>query len=120
MFSLIIAAALAFTLEKDYQKVICEEMHGQLEVVTDSGTRCDCLTETNAIEFDFAHKWAEAIGQSLDYGMHFKKRPGIVLIMGDEAGDVKYLEELLRINEVYGLGIDIWATNKLGTFAKVN
>ena len=33
------------------------------------GTRCDILTDTHAIEVDFADKWAEAIGQSLNYAM---------------------------------------------------
>ena len=33
------------------------------------GARCDILTETHAIEVDFADKWAEAFGQSLNYAM---------------------------------------------------
>ncbi len=40
----------------------CKEMGGQTEVVLDDGTRCDCVTDEYAIEFDFADKWAEAIG----------------------------------------------------------
>ena len=38
-----------------------------MEVVMKDGTRCDILTSTHAIEVDFAKKWAEAIGQSLNY-----------------------------------------------------
>ena len=120
MLSFFMAAALVLALEKDYQGVVCDAMQGQREVVTQSGTRCDCLTETHAIEFDFASKWAEAIGQSLDYSAHLQKKPGIVLIMAEEAEDVKYLEELLYVIEKHKLGIDVWATNKLGTYAKVN
>ena len=39
--------------EKWYQQKWCEEKNGQVEVVLPDGTRCDCLTETHAIEFDF-------------------------------------------------------------------
>ena len=39
--------------EKWYQQKWCEAHRGQVEVVLPDGTRCDCLTETHAIEFDF-------------------------------------------------------------------
>ena len=48
------------------------------------GTRCDILTDTHAIEVDFADKWAEAIGQSLNYAMQTGKKAGIVLVLKDE------------------------------------
>ena len=44
-----------------------------MEVVMKDCTRCDILTATHAIEVDFARKWAEAIGQSLNYAMHTGK-----------------------------------------------
>jgi hypothetical protein len=36
-----------------YQQKWCEARKGQVEVVLPDGTRCDCLTDTHAIEFDF-------------------------------------------------------------------
>jgi hypothetical protein len=48
--------------EKWYQQRWCAEKNGQVEVVLSDRTRCDCLTDTNALEFDFGPKWAEAIG----------------------------------------------------------
>jgi hypothetical protein len=39
--------------EKWYQKKWCEEQKGKVEVVLPDGTRCDCVTATHAIEFDF-------------------------------------------------------------------
>jgi hypothetical protein len=39
--------------EKWYQEKWCEANKGQVEVVLPNGTRCDCLTDTHAIEFDF-------------------------------------------------------------------
>jgi hypothetical protein len=47
--------------EKWYQKQWCEKRNGQIEVVLADGTRCDCLTNTHAIEFDFGNNWAELI-----------------------------------------------------------
>jgi len=59
-----------------------------VEVVLPDKTRCDCLTETHAIEFDFGSKWAEAIGQALYYAIHANKRAGIVLVL--EKKDYRY------------------------------
>ena len=39
--------------EKWYQEKWCEAQKGQVEVVLPDGTRCDCVTDTHAIEFDF-------------------------------------------------------------------
>ncbi len=39
--------------EKWYQEKWCEAYKGQVEVVLPDGTRCDCVTDTHAIEFDF-------------------------------------------------------------------
>jgi len=39
--------------EKWYQAKWCEEQKGRVEVVLPDGTRCDCVTDTHAIEFDF-------------------------------------------------------------------
>lgn len=77
------------------------------------GTRCDCLTPTNAVEFDFGHKWAEAIGQALIYGAHTGRRPGIVLIL-EHPGDEKYLDRIETVRKAYGLSIDVWAVDRNG------
>lgn len=43
-------------------------------------TRIDILTQNFAIEVDWVHKWAEAIGQSLYYSAISYKKPGICLL----------------------------------------
>src|SRR5512135_3315001 len=68
-------------LEKWYQNRWCSEHGGQAEVALPDGTRADCITEKNAVEFDFGKKWAEAIGQALYYSVQTGKRPGVVLIL---------------------------------------
>ncbi len=76
--------------EKDYQEVWCKQAEGITEYVLDDGARVDCLTDKYAIEFDFAPKWAEAVGQSLYYALKTGKKPSIVLIL-EKKIDKRYL-----------------------------
>ena len=78
-----------------------------MEVVMKDGTRCDILTATQAIEVDFAKKWAEAIGQSLNYAMQTGKRPAVALILLAPA-DNKYIERVRKISAEYALGLTIY------------
>ena len=94
--------------EKGYQEIWCDDAGGRTEVSMPDGTRCDCLTETHAIEFDFGRKWAEAIGQSLSYAMQTNKRAGIVLIL-ETVKDRKYWIRMNSVIQHYGLPIDAWA-----------
>ena len=95
--------------EKWYQEKWCKENNGQLEVVLVDGTRCDCLTETHAIEFDFGSKWAESIGQSLYYGLQTGKKPGVVLIL-EKNKDRRYWIRLNSTIQHFTLPIDAWST----------
>ncbi len=89
----------------------CAAHGGETEVVLADNTRCDCVTATHAIEFDFGEKWTEAIGQSLHYGLQTGKRSGIVLILEDE-GDQRYWMRLNTTVEYYDLAIDTWQTDE--------
>ena len=80
--------------EKWYQQQWCQEQGGRVEVVLADRTRCDCLTQIHAIEFDFGSKWAEAIGQALYYGIQTGKKPGIVLILENQ----KDYKHWIRLN----------------------
>jgi len=93
--------------EKWYQEQWCAKHEGQEEVMMPDGTRCDCLTDTHAIEFDFGEKWAEAIGQSSYYALQTGKRPGIVLIL-ETVKERKYWLRLSSAIEHFGLPIDTW------------
>jgi hypothetical protein len=93
--------------EKHYQAIWCKAHDGQVEVVLPDRTRCDCLTDTHAIEFDFGNKWAEAIGQALYYSIQTGKRAGVVLILEKEK-DYRYWIRLNTIIEHYKLPIDTW------------
>jgi hypothetical protein len=93
--------------EKWYQERWCRERGGQVEVVMPDRTRCDCLTDNNAIEFDFGSNWAEAIGQSIYYSMQTEKRAGIVLILENKK-DRKYWIRLNTTIQHFNLPIDSW------------
>lgn len=93
--------------ERVYQVDWCQQERGRLEVVMPDGTRCDCLTRTHAVEVDFGRKWAEALGQSLNYAMQTGKKPGILLVI-ERAKDFEAVDRLQRIAERWGLPLTIW------------
>ncbi len=93
--------------EKYYQNLWCAEHNGQPEVVLPDRTRADCITAENAIEFDFGHKWYEAIGQALYYGLQTGKKPGVVLII-ENISDRKYWIRMNSTIEHFKLPIDTW------------
>ena len=92
--------------EKDYQNYFAKKIGGEIEVTAGDRTRCDILTKTHAIEVDFADKWGEAIGQSLNYGFQFNRKAGIVLILESE-NDYRHFLRINSIIEHYNLPINI-------------
>lgn len=98
---LILLCSPVLAKEADYQKANCK---GKIEFVLPDKTRIDCLTDEYAIEYDFGHKWAEAIGQSLHYARLTRKKAGIVLIVKD----MKYYHRLMDNIRFYNLPIEVW------------
>ena len=90
--------------ESYYQELNCT---GETEFRLPDATRVDCLTEEYATEFDFANKWAEAIGQALHYGRMTGKKPAIALIMEKES-DEKYYQRIIDNIVFYNLPITVW------------
>jgi hypothetical protein len=84
---------------------------GEIEVVLPDGTRCNCVTATHAIEFDFGSSWAEAVGQSSYYSIQTKKKAGIVLIL-EKIKDRKYWIRLNTTIEYFSMPIDTWNVGK--------
>lgn len=93
--------------ERWYQERWCEANHGVCEYRLPDGTRVDCVTDSHAIEFDFAAKWAEAIGQALYYSAQTGLQPGIVVII-ETADDHRYIERLEYAIASHNLNIDVW------------
>ena len=92
--------------EATYQARWCDCMKGVQEYELNDFTRVDCLTKTHAIEFDFANKVYEGIGQSLYYGIKTKKKPGIVLILENPEKEQKYVRRMKKVAKKKG--IDCW------------
>lgn len=92
--------------EKDYQALWCGMHNGKTEVVLPDKARVDCVTDTHAIEFDFAKKWGESIGQALYYSLVLNKQPGIVLILEKKSADDRYLARVKKVAKLYN--ITVW------------
>lgn len=91
--------------EKYYQNEWCSKACGKTEYRLDDNTRVDCLTNEYAIEFDFAPKWAESVGQSLYYAEKTNLKPGVVLIMEKDT-DYRYYKRLKVLADKYD--IKLW------------
>ncbi len=52
--------------EAAWRDALAEKLHARHEVVIEGG-RVDVLTDTQAIEIDWPHKWHEGLGQALHY-----------------------------------------------------
>ena len=93
--------------EKYYQAIWCAQNGGQLEVVLKDGSRCDCLTASHAVEFDFGKKWAESVGQALNYARQTNRRAGVVLIL-EKPQEKIGVERVQAIAQHYKLPLDVW------------
>lgn len=91
--------------EKYYQNEWCSRWHGAQEVTLKDKTRVDCVTKNYAVEFDFAQKWAESIGQAMYYAKMTGKNPAIILII-EKPSDFKHYKKAEKITE--DLGIKLW------------
>lgn len=76
----------------------CTPSFGKKEFRLWDMTRVDCLTKDYAIEFDFAKKWAESVGQALYYAEMTHKKPAVVLILQNLA-DMRYVKRVERVNK---------------------
>ena len=97
----------AQALEADYAEPWCAAQGGVAEKVLADRTRVDCLLPGFAVEVDYAHKWAEAMGQALHYGRMTGRMPGVLLIL-KKPGDVRYVHRLNTDAEHWGLPLFVW------------
>jgi predicted protein tyrosine phosphatase len=86
----------------------CGQAGGKMEHRLPDGARVDCLTGAYAVEFDFADKWAESVGQALHYAEATGREAGVVLILEQPADDAKYVERLRSALRHAGCPATIW------------
>lgn len=87
--------------ESSYQHAWCSAHKGIEEYENNDKTRVDCLTEYHAIEFDFANKWAESIGQALHYQLMTGKKAMVVLILEDPKKDMVYYNRVKKLAKIH-------------------
>ena len=104
--------------EKHYQAIFAKKMEGKEEVLLPDKTRCDVVTETHAVEVEFARKWTEGLGQSLWYSFQLNKKPGVVLIIEDEK-DRRFLVRLKSLLKHRKLDdVQIWTITQEGSITQ--
>src|SRR5574344_2938082 len=92
--------------EASYQNAWCSAHGGVTEYENKDFTRVDCLTATNAVEFDFANKWAESIGQALHYQLMTGKRAKVVLILEDPKTQMVYYNRVRELSKIHNFDAD--------------
>ncbi len=98
--------------EESYQQAWCNAHNGIMEYENEDFTRVDCLTKTHAVEFDFANKWAESIGQALHYGIMTGKKPLVVLILDEPDKQMVYFKRIQKIGKKYKIDTE-YVTNDI-------
>lgn len=99
-------ACLGAANELEQARVLAPKYAAQVEVRLPDDSRVDLLTATQAIEVDWAPKWAEAIGQATHYSILTDKKPAVILLLKDPANEWKHL---VRAAQVCGrLGIVLY------------
>ena len=105
LFTFNIVQAKHLYHEADYQKARCSKNGGILEYKNPDETRVDCLTKTHAVEFDFAKKWAESVGQAEHYALMTGKTGKVVLII-ETIKDFKYLERVKKLAKKHNFDVE--------------
>ena len=92
--------------ESSYQHAWCSINKGIEEFENKDKTRVDCLTETHAVEFDFANKWAESIGQALHYQKMTGKRAKVILILEKPKQQMVYFTRVLELGKIHDFDVE--------------
>jgi len=106
VFVVAIAASPPDRIRWESERHACDRLAPQYQAETEvrlaDGCRVDLLSDTEAIEVDFAAKWAEAIGQSLYYAIETGRQPAIVLLTRRDR-DERFVERCRKVCAVYGI-----------------
>lgn len=92
--------------ESSYQHAWCAAHNGIEEFENKDYTRVDCLTDKYAVEFDFANKWAESIGQALHYQRMTGKKAKVVLILEDPKKEMVYYHRVKKLGRIHNFEVE--------------
>jgi len=92
--------------ESSYQHAWCSAHKGVEEYENKDYTRVDCLTSVHAVEFDFANKWAESVGQALHYQKMTGKKGMVVLILEEPKKEMVYYNRVKDLSKIYNFDVE--------------
>ena len=99
--------------ESSYQHSWCSAHKGIEEYENQDNTRVDCLTTYHAVEFDFANKWAESIGQALHYQLMTGKKAMVVLILEEPEKEMVYFNRVKKLGKIHNFDVEYVTTDYL-------
>lgn len=99
--------------ESSYQHAWCSARDGIEEFENLDKTRVDCLTDIHAVEFDFANKWAESIGQALHYQLMTGKKAMVVLILEEPKQEMVYYNRVKKLGKIHNFDVEYITTEIL-------
>ena len=97
--------------ESDYQTLWCNRKGGILEYELPDMSRVDCLLPDYAVEFDFAKKRDECLGQALRYAAYTDKKPACCLIIENKK-DFKYYRQLRYTIKKQNLNVKVFSISQ--------
>ena len=92
--------------ESSYQHAWCSAHNGIEEYENNDFTRVDCLTDTHAVEFDFANKWAESVGQAEHYALKTGKKGKVVLILEKPKKEMVYFNRVKELGKIHNFEVE--------------
>lgn len=110
--SFLVLYVLGAQTELSYEKMLAPKYKARTEVRLPDGARCDLVNENYAIEIDWAHKWAESIGQSLYYAEILKKKPGIILLISSPKDKV-FIKRCQTVCRLYAITLYLENISKI-------
>jgi hypothetical protein len=87
--------------ESAWRDALAAKLNAQHEVRVEGG-RVDVLSDTEAIEIDWPHKWHEGLGQALHYADLTGKKPVLALISHSVGPDTMQAKSRERLDLVEG------------------
>lgn len=96
--------------ETAWSRWLAVQMGGVAEYVLPDKSRVDILTDTLAIEVDWAKKWPEAIGQAVFYGLVTARTPAILLLLRGKDTEKEYLRRAKQAADKLGISVFTWLT----------
>ena len=94
--------------ETVWSKWIAEELGAEAEHRCFDGSRVDVLTDTHAVEVEWASKWEQAIGQAVWYAEVTSREPAVIVLAGP--GDTDDAIRCLHVGRLLGVPVAVVLT----------